>query len=180
MEKKVQGILAEFKDPGSLLEAAKKMNDAGYKKYDCHSPFPIHGMDEAMGEGRSPLGWMVGIVAFIMFIAGFAFEGWTSAIDYTLVVSGKPFFSYQAFGTVAFAAMVLTSALTALVGMIVLNKLPRFYHITFHSDNFGRFSDDGFFVSVEADDKKFDPEETKKFLQSIGGENIELLIDKNE
>lgn len=176
---KIEGILAEFKDPGELLEAAKKLEAAGFKKYDCHSPFPIHGMDDAMGEKRSPLGWMVGIVAAVMFAAGFAFEGWTSAVDYPLIVSGKPFFSYQAFGTVAFALMVLTSALTALVGMLVLNKLPRFYHATFYSENFGRVSDDAFFVSIEAGDAKFDRTETEAFLKSIGGKNIELLTDKS-
>jgi len=179
MTQKIEGMLAEFKDPGTLLEAARKMNEAGFTKYDCHSPFPIHGMDDAMGENRSPLGWMVGIVAFVMFSAAFAFEGWTSAIDYPLVISGKPFFSYQAFGTVAFAVMVLSAALTALVGMIVLNKLPRFYHSTFHSDNFARFSDDGFFISIESEDQKFDSKETESFLKGIGGKNIELLIDKS-
>jgi hypothetical protein len=179
-EPKIEGILAEFKNPAELLEVAKKLREAGFKKYDCHSPFPIHGMDDAMGEKRSPLGWMVGIVAAVMFTAGFAFEGWTSAIDYPLVVSGKPFFSYQAFGTVAFALMVLTSALTALVGMLILNKLPRFYHATFHSENFGRVSDDSFFVSVESDDEQFDRKKTEDFLKSLGGTNIELLIDKSE
>lgn len=175
----IDGILAEFDDPAALLEAARKMQGEGFRKYDCHSPFPIHGMDEAMGEKRSPLGWAVGAVAFVVFLITFAFEGWTHAVDYPLVVSGKPFFSYQAFGTVAFALMVLTAAATALFGMLALNKLPKFFHHTFHSDNFARVSDDAFFISVEAEDQQFDPEKTKDFLKSIGGKNIELLIDKS-
>jgi len=175
---KIEGILAEFQNPAELLDAAKEVREKGYTSFDCHSPFPIHGMDDAMGEKRSPLGWMVGTIAAVMFLAGFAFEGWTSAIDYPLVISGKPFFSYQAFGTVAFALMVLTSALMALLGMLFLNKLPRFFHPTFHSDNFSRVTDSAFFISIEADDKQFDPEKTKQYLESIGGTNIELLEDK--
>ncbi len=173
---RIEGILAEFKNPAELLKAAEKMRDAGYKDFDCHSPFPIHGMDKAMGEKRSILGWMVGPVAFVMVIFGFLFEGWTSTIAYPLVISGKPLFSYQAYGAVAFAIMVLTSALTALVGMLALNKLPRFHHPVFYSDRFAKVSDDGFFVSVEAGDKQFDREKTKAFLESIGGTHVEELI----
>lgn len=173
---KIEGILAEFKDPAELLKAAKDLKDAGFKEYDCHSPFPIHGMDDAMAEKRSNLGWIVGPVAFIMVIAGFLFEGWTSVFAYPIVISGKPLFSYQAFGAVAFALMVLTSAFATLVGMLVLNKLPRFHHPVFYSEKFAKVSDDGFFVSITADDKQFDQEKTKKYLESIGGSGIELLI----
>jgi len=85
-------MLAEFGNPARLLEAAEKLKNAGYKKFDCHSPFPIHGMDDAMGLKRSPLGWIVGFVAFVALIGGFALEWWTSTIDYPIVISGKPFF----------------------------------------------------------------------------------------
>ncbi|HID38059.1 MAG TPA: DUF3341 domain-containing protein [Calditrichaeota bacterium] len=173
---KIEGLLAEFKNPAELLKAAEKMRDAGYKYYDCHSPFPIHGMDQAMGEKRSILGWIVGPTAFVMVILGFLFEGWTSTIAYPLVISGKPLFSYQAYGAVAFAIMVLTSALAALVGMLALNKLPRFHHPVFYSDRFTKVSDDGFFISVEAKDPQFDREKTKAFLESIGGSHLEELI----
>lgn len=179
--KKVLAALAEFKNPADLLHAAAKVRDEGFKKFDCHSPFPIHGMDAAMGEKRSPLGFMTGIVAFVMFIGMMIFQGWTSAIDYPLVLSGKPFFSYQTYGIAAWAVMVLTSALTALVGMLVLNKMPRLHHPLFYSANFSqKANDDGFFVSIEAEDEKFDPEKTKIFLESIGGKNIELIVPDDE
>lgn len=176
---KAEGILAEFENPAQLIKAAEKLRDSAYAKFDCHSPFPVHGMDKAMGEKRSFLGWIVGTVAFIGFTGGFALEWWTSAVDYPLVIAGKPFFSYQAFGPVAFAVMVLLSAIAALFGMLIINKLPMFHHPVFHSEQFGRVSDDAFFVSIEANDPEFDEEKTVSFLKSIGGTNVEILKEAN-
>ena len=173
-----KGIIAEFKNPAALLGAAQQVREAGYNKFDCHSPFPIHGMDQAMGMKRSPLGYIVFAVAAAAFTGGFLFESWTHAIDYPLVVSGKPFFSYQAFGTIAFALMVLLAAITALVGMLTLNKLPMFHHHLFSNNNFERTTDDGFFVSIDATDSKFDLSATQKFLQEIGGNNIEVVKEE--
>ena len=170
-----QMILAEFENPAQLLEAAEKMREAGYKKFDCHSPFPIHGMDNAMGMKRSPLGWIVAFIAFIGVSSGFILEWWTSAVDYPIVISGKPFFSYQAYGPVAFAIMVLLSAFTALFGMMALNKLPMLYHKIFDSEKIAKITNDGFIVSVQADDPQFDLKKTQSFLQGIGGQNLEVL-----
>jgi hypothetical protein len=168
-------MLAEFETPARLLSAAQKLHDAGYKQFDCHSPFPIHGMDQAMGLKRSPLGYIVFVVAMLGLLGGFALEWWTSTIDYPLVISGKPFFSYQAYGPVAFAVMVLSSSFIALLGMLILNKLPRLNHPVFNSDRFLKVSDDAFFVSIESLDPHFDQIKTSDFLKSIGGQNIELL-----
>lgn len=179
-DKKVFGILAEFDNPADLLQAAEKLRDSQFQQFDCHSPFPIHGMDRAMGEKRSPLGWIVAVVAFIGLGAGFALEWWTSTIDYPLVISGKPFFSYQAYGPVAFAVMVLSSAFTALIGMMLFNKLPRFHHPLFYSKNISKVSDDGFFVSIAADDPQFHLEKTKTFLESIGAGKIEIIEANDE
>ena len=175
MQDKPEMILVEFENPAQLLDAAAKIRDAGYKKFDCHSPFPIHGMDDAMGMKRSPLGWIVGVVAFLALFAGIALEWWTSTVDYPIVISGKPFFSYQAYGPVAFAIMVLSSAFAALLGMMALNKLPMLYHKLFDSDKVAKITNDGFIVSVAATDPEFDLNKTKTFLQSIGGQNLEVL-----
>ena len=172
---KDKGLLASFEDPAKLLEAARKIRDAGYTKYDCHSPFPIHGMDDAMGLKRSPLGYIVFTVAAVALLGGFALEWWTSTVDYRLVISGKPFFSYQAYGPVAFALMVLASAFVSLLGMLALNKLPMFFHPLFSSKNFENVMDDGFFVSIESADDKYDPEGTKNFLSGIGANNVEVI-----
>jgi hypothetical protein len=179
--KNILAVLAEFKNPADLLHAAEKVKNEGYKKFDCHSPFPIHGMDDAMGEKRSPLGYIVGIVAFVSVVGMYYFQYWTSSVDYPLVLSGKPFFSYQAYGVAAWAVMVLLSSATALFGMLFLNGLPRLHHPLFYSENFSKkANDDGFFVSVEANDPQFDVEKIQTFLKSIGGQKIEAVVADDE
>jgi len=177
-DKKAAGILAEFNGPGELLAAAKKVRDAGYKNYDCHSPFPIHGMDAAMGLKRSPLGYIVFVVAMAGLLGGFALEWWTSTIDYPLVISGKPFFSYQAYGPVAFAIMVLSSAFISVLGMLALNKLPRYHHPLFSSQQFEQVTNDAFYVSLDAADEKFDITAAQKFLSEIGANNLEVIFEE--
>ena len=172
---KTLGILARFDNPGKLIEAARKVRDYGYKKFDCHSPFPIHGMDQAMGLKRSPLGWMVGLAALIGTSGALTLQWWTSTIDYPLNISGKPLFSYQAYVPVTFALGVLFSAIAALIGMLALNGLPRYHHPVFYSKDFSRATDDGFFISIEAGDRKFDEKQTAEFLRSIGGLDVEVL-----
>ena len=168
-------ILAEFDSADALYHAAEKVRDAGYKEFDCHSPFPIHGMDEAMGVKRSPLGYIIFCIGSLGLIGALVLMWWTSAVDYPLVISGKPFFSFPAFIPITFALTVLTSAITATLGMIVINQLPRFVHPVFSSDRFGKFSDDSFFVSIESNDKKYDEHKTVEFLRSINGRHIEVL-----
>lgn len=172
---KTYGVLAEFADPGELLHAAEKVRDAGYKNFDCHSPFPVHGMDAAMGLKRSMVGYISGICAFLFGAFALWLQWWTSAIDYPMVISGKPFFSGQAFVIVTFGLTVLGAALGAVFGMLISNQLPRFFHGNFYSENFARFSDDAFFVSIESGDPKFNESETSAFLQSIGGTNVEVV-----
>ena len=174
-EKKIQGILAEFADPHALIKGAEAVRDAGYKVFDCHSPFPIHGMDQAMGLKRSPMGFIVAVGAFIGAATGLGLQGWASTYAYPLVISGKPLFSWQAYIIITFALFVLVGAITAVFGMLGLNKLPRLHHPVFYSDNFKKASDDGFFMSIEASDTQFDPDQTRRFLESIGGSNVEVL-----
>jgi len=172
------GLLAQFDDPAALMHAAEKVRDAGYKKFDCHSPFPIHSMDAAMGLKRSRLGWIVGLAALIGTSGALGLQWWSSTLEYPLVISGKPFFSFQAYVPVTFALGVLLSAVAALVGMLVLNGLPRLHHPVFYSDNFARATDDGFFISIETEDPLFDADQTRTFLESAGGRNIEELREE--
>ena len=174
---KKQIILAEFDGVSELLGAAMKVRDAGYRKFDCHSPFEIAEMNQAMGINRSYLGYIVGIFAAIGVAGGYLLEWWTQAIDYPLVFSGKPYNSFQAWLPVIFAVAVLLSAFTAVIGMLALGRLPRYNTPLFESKAFERSADDGFFVSIESADPKFDVEKTKSFLESIGGRNTEVLSE---
>jgi len=168
------GLLARFDTAGKLLSAASKVSRAGYKNFDCHSPFAIHGMDRAMGLKRSPLGWIVGLIALIGGVAGLGLQWWTSTIDYPIIISGKPLFSFQAYVPITFAFAVLSAAFAATMGMLILNRLPRLHHPVFYSDKFTA-NDDGFLISIEADDPKYDAHATRDFLQSIGAFEVEEL-----
>jgi len=179
-KKTVYGVLAEFKNSGELLHAAEKVRDAGYKDFDCHSPFPIHGMDDAMRLKRSPLGWIVGIMAFSGLGLAYLLQGWVSTTAYPLIIAGKPYFSYQAYVPVGFGLAVLFGAVSAVVGMFVLIKLPQLWHPIFYSDNFEKATDDCFFVSIESNDKKFEADKTSAFLTEIGGQNVELILGDQE
>lgn len=171
----VKGILAEFDSPQALLKAGKAINEKGFKKFDCHSPFPIHGMDEAMGLRRSPLGFIIAVFAIIGGLVGLGLQTWVHAIAYPLVISGKPYFAYQAYIIVTFALFILFGAGAAVFGMLGLNKLPTYHHPLFYSDKFKKVTDDGFFVSIGINDTLFDEIKTPKFLKSIGGKNIEII-----
>jgi len=153
------------------------MQEAGYTKYDCHSPFPIHGMDGAMGLKRSPLGYIIGTMGTMGLVGMVALTYWTNTYGYPMVISGKPSFSWQAFVPVIFAITILMSAFGAFFGMLAINKLPQLFNPLFFSKNFGKVTDGGFFVSVESTDPKFNVDEVRNFLTSIGGINVEVIKD---
>lgn len=168
-------ILAEFESPKDLIHAAEKLRDEGYTKFDSHSPFPIHGMDQAMGLKRSPLGYIIGVMGTIGLIGIIALTYYTNIIGYPMVISGKPYFSWQAFVPVFFAITILMSAFGAFFGMLAINQLPKLFHPLFNSQKFSKVTDDAFFISVQADDPKYNEQEVKNYLESIGGKNVELI-----
>jgi Ni/Fe-hydrogenase subunit HybB-like protein len=169
------GVLARFQGPAELMAAAGRLRAAGYRRFDTHSPFPIHGMDRNLGLSRSkvPLFTLAGG------LAGLAFAEWIqwyqSAVAYPLVVGGKPLNSVEAFVPISFETTILYAAFGAVGGMLVLNRLPRLYHPLFVGRSFARATDDGFFVSVEARDPRFDLRGTPALLAAAGGTEIELL-----
>ena len=175
MPSKDYGILARFETPGTLLEAAEKVRDSGYKKFDCHTPYPMHGLDDAMGLKRSILGYIVGVGALGGALLGLALQWFASTYDYAIVISGKPYFSWQAYMIITFVTMVLGGALSSLLGMFHLNRMPAFNHPLFNSEIFQRATDDGFFISIESSVELYDDQNTIDFLSSIGGKDIEVV-----
>lgn len=176
--KKTYGIIASFEGPADLLHAAEKVRDAGYKKFDCHSPFPIHGMDEAMGLKPSPLGFIAAVGSLC--VGGFAvlMQWWCSTIGYPIVTSGKPLFSFQAFVSITFELCILGAALFTVFGMFALNRLPTLYHPLFNSKRMETSGDDGFLLSIEAADPKFQLQQTQDLLKNAGGKNIEIIEEQ--
>lgn len=171
--------LAEFEKPGQVLHAAEKVRDAGYKRWDVHTPFPVHGMDKAMGLGDSHLGWIVIASGLTGVTAGFLLMWWTNGIDYPLTIGGKPGFSLPSMVPVMFELTILLSAFGAVLGMLGLNQLPRHHHPVFYSERFERMTDDRFFISVEAADDKFDLEDTKTLLSGLHPLHLELITEES-
>ncbi len=173
------GYLAEFESVRAVYKAAEKVRDAGFKHWDVHSPFPIHGMDEAMGLGRSVLSWLVFFGGATGALTAFILQGFTQIALYPTIVQGKPanLNTIPAFFPVIFELTILFSAFTVLFGIMGLNQLPRLNHPLFSSKNFCRFSDDGFFIVIEGRDSKFSKEKTKAFLEEIGAKEVELVED---
>ena len=169
------GILAEFATPAELYHACERVRDAGFTRWDAHSPFPVHGLSKAMGLRRSTLPWIVLVMALTGATLGFILQWWVHTSAYPLVISGKPFFTWPAFIPVTFEVSVLFGALGAVFGMFGLNRLPMHHHPLFKSTVFERASDDAFFISIESWDPRFDPSATATLLKSLGARSVELL-----
>ena len=174
---KVYGLLAEFKHPGALMKACEKVRDAGYSAWDAHTPFPVHGLENAMGLSRSIVPWIVAIMGFTGAGLGFGLQYWASVIEYPLIISGKPLNSYPAFVPVTFELGILLGSFGAVFGMLGLNKLPTLYHSLFNSARFSKATDDGFFISIEARDPNYDAKRTRKLLEDAGATAVEEVED---
>lgn len=171
------GVLAEFKTPAEVYRACERVRDAGFTRWDAHTPFPVHGLDGAMGMRRSKLPWIVLILGLSGAATGFALQTWVHLSAYPLTISGKPYFAWPAFVPITFELGVLGGALGAVFGMFGLNQLPRHNHPLFEAARFARFSDDRFFISIESADPLFDAPSTSKLLEAAGASHVELVED---
>ncbi|MBC8370801.1 MAG: DUF3341 domain-containing protein [Planctomycetes bacterium] len=174
------GVMAEFDDVTTLCNAAEKVRDAGYTKWDCHTPFPVHGLDDSMGVKFTKLPWVV--LAMGMTGCGLAIlmQWWMNAVDYPYDISGKPQHSLPAHIPVIFEMTVLFSAFTAFFGMWIANGLPLWYNPLFRNKRFARATDDKFFVAIEAGDGLFDGAKAHEFLSSLGASVTEDVYHSNE
>jgi hypothetical protein len=168
------GVVAEFDSAAGLYHAAEGLRDAGYRRFDVFSPFPIHGMDEAMGLRRSVLGKFVFIGGLTGFLTAVGLTFIPSSFLYPLIVAGKPtdLMTVPAFFPIMFELTVLFSAFTALIGMLLLNGLPRLNHPMFNWDRFKKVTEDKFYAVIEASDPKFSELDAAEFLASLGGDRI--------
>jgi hypothetical protein len=178
--KRVYGYLAEFKNASALYKAAEKVRDAGFRKWDCYTPYPVHGLDGAMGLKRSVLPWFVFFGGLTGLVTAFLLAYVTQVEIYPTIVQAKPtnIFTIPAFFPVMFELTILFSGFTVLFGLLALMQLPRLNHPLFASKQFHRVTDDGFFIAIEARDEKFSPQSTRELLAEIGGENIELVEEE--
>lgn len=172
MKPPIYGILAEFHSPHEVVEAAKKVHEAGYLHVDGYSPYPIEELSEALELHHSPLPKLVLAGGILGLIGGFGLQYWASVIEYPMNIGGRPFFSWPAFLIPAYETTILFAAGTAVLGMLALNGLPQPYHPVFNVPGFALATRDKFFICIEATDPKFDRAGTKKFLMSIGASEV--------
>ena len=183
---RVYGIVGEFDTAAGLYHAAEVVRDRGFRRWDVHSPFPIHGMDDAMGLGKSIVSYIVLFGGLTGFTTAVLLTFIPSTITYPLIVQGKPtalgqggFFTVPAFFPIMFELTVLFSAFAAVLGMLFMNRLPRWNHPLFSWDRFARATDDGFFVSIEATDPRFSERDVRELLESVGAQHITLIHDND-
>lgn len=176
-ENELYGILAEFKNPKELIDAAKLVTKNGYKNFDTFSPFPIHGIDKAMKLPKSKLGWIVLGHGLVGLTGALSMIYFMMVYDYPLNISGKTLLNIPAWIPVTFELTILLSAFGAVFGMFFLNGLPRLNHPLFNSENFKKATDDGFFVCIESEDPQFDIEKVQSLFSEAGALNIEEIYD---
>ena len=172
---RLYGLLAEFDTPDKLYHACERVRDSGYTRWDAHTPFPVHGLDRAMGLRRSILPWIVLAGALSFAAGGFLLQAWVHSIEYPLIISGKPYFTWPAYIPVTFELGVLGGALGAVGGMLALNRLSMHNHPLFSSERFERVTDDRFFISIEASDPRFAEAWLTRQLEAAGALSIERI-----
>ena len=171
-ESRIYGLLAEFDSPTAIVAAANKAREAGYRKMDAYSPFPIEALSEAIGFHKNNVPLIVLVGGLIGLLSGIGLQIWTSAIDYPLNVGGRPYISWPSFIPITFELTILLAAFAAVLGMFALNGLPQPYHPLFNSPRFELASRTHFFLCIEAQDPKYDPAETRRFLESLGANEV--------
>ena len=161
------GVIAEFESPSDLVAAARRVYSLGYRRINGYSPYPIEELSEAIGFTHTSLPLIVFIGGLVGGIGGFLMQYYIEVIDYPINVGGKPYNSWPAFIPITFEMTVLVAAFSAVLGMLVLNKLPQPYHPVFNVPNFAMATRDRFFLAVEANDAKFDHAEVVELLKSL-------------
>lgn len=176
---KPYGILARFETPQKLYAAAQQVRDAGFKNWDCYTPFPVHGLDDAMGVRRSKVPIFTFIGGLTGFTTGMTIVWFMNKFNYPLIVAGMPYFDFVFPFPVAYELTILFAAFATLGGMFVLNRLPMHYHPVMNYDKFRHLTDDKFAIVVEADDAQYDAEETARLLERLGASEITSLEEES-
>jgi hypothetical protein len=171
------GLLAEYATPADLMHAAEKIRDAGFRRWDVFSPFPVHGMNQAMGLKNSKVGWFSFCGGVSGYTVGMIMIWWMNAHDYPIMVGGKPMFSPFYSFPPSYELTILFSAFGAILGMMFLNRLPKLYNPLFKSERFRKVTHDGYFLVIETIDPKYSEAETRKLLEATGSKHIEIVED---
>jgi hypothetical protein len=171
------GLIAAFDTTSGLYHACEQVRDAGYSQWDALTPFPVHGLDAAMGVRRSHVPRFSLAGGITGFCTGMGFIAWLGWVEYPLVVGGKPMFSPMFAFPVSYELTILFTAFATIGGMFLLNRLPMHYHPVLKAPQFVRAMDDRFYIVIEAKDPKFNPAQTRALLEQAGGKDIAELAE---
>ena len=172
---KAYGLIAEFETAADVLHAAENVRNAGFRRWDVFTPFPVHGMDRAMGMKNSKVGWFSFLGGVTGYTSGMLMIWWMNAVDYRIVVGGKPMFSPFGAFPPSYELTILLGAFGALFGMLFLNRLPRLHHPLLKHRRFSSVTHDRFFIVIETADPKYSESETRRLLEQAGSRHIELV-----
>jgi hypothetical protein len=172
---KVYGVIGAFSQPADLVSAGRQIREMGYTKLDAMTPFPVHGIDDAIGVPPSKLGWIVIWFSAMGAATALLLIWYVGAINYRLVIGGKPFFDFSYSIPVTFELTVLFSAFASFFGLWAINGLPRLYHPSMNYSQAHRASDDQFLLVIEADDPKFNALQCVEHLRRLGAANVEVV-----
>lgn len=167
------GLMAELDGPDELVAAAGELREAGYTKIDAFTPYPIEELSETVEPRRSKVPLITFLGGLVGALTGFFLQYWSQVIAYPMNVGGRPHNSWPAFIVVTFELTILFASLSAVVGMILVNRLPRPYHPVFNARGFERASRDGFFLTVEAADPRFERHATAEVLRGLGAREVQ-------
>ena len=168
----IYGIMAEFDSATALVAAARKTHEAGYRKIDAYSPFPVEELAEAIGFHTNRVALVTLIGAIIGGLSGYLMQYWMAAVDYPVNVAGRPYHSWPSFIVITFELTILSGGISAVLGMLALNGLPMPYHPVFNVPRFAMATKDRFFLIVFSTDPKYDPTTVRAFLQSLQPRSI--------
>jgi hypothetical protein len=172
---RVCAAIGQFDTPEELVEAGRKIRGMGYTKLDAMSPFPVHGIDEAIGVPYSKIGWIVVCAAITGILVAQWLVYYVGVISYPLVIGGKPLFDFTFSIPVTFETAVLFSSLVCFLSIWGLSGLPRLYHPTMNYKNAHRATDDKFLLVIEADDPMFSPAKSADHLRGVGAQDVEVV-----
>lgn len=178
MSDKKYGLIATFDTTPEIYHAAEKVRDAGFEYWDAFTPFPVHGLEHAMGQKRSKVPCFTLAGGITGFTLGVLIVWFMNSYEYPLIVGGKPLFSPIYPFPVFYELTILLAAFGTLGGMFITNMLPRHNHPVFEYEDFHRSGDDKFMIAIESRDPKFDDQKTRNFLEEIGGKEISEITEK--
>jgi hypothetical protein len=171
------GFLAEFDDPETLKESIRSAKREGFRRMEAYTPFPVEGVVEELGLRHSPIPVIVFVGGVIGALTGALMQYYSSVFGYPLNIGGRPFNSWPAFVVVTFELTILFAGLSAVLGMLTLNGLPKPHHPLFNEPQFERATQDRFFLCIEAADPAFDAEKTWRFLEALNPEGLYAVHD---